>query len=189
MKKLVPGALPSFVAILAFFLPFAESSARAEPLVIVAGERLEVFFKGIPAGDVATHNGPYRVDDQGYVEMPFLKSRILAKGKTVSELEKAIAGLYKKTGIYPQISLTIQKDGDEPEPLITVDGKRAGNSGQFKYIRDMKLADAVALAKPTKFFRGTVRIIRGDKTWNYNINDAKSKAIRLLPKDIIELVK
>ena len=68
-------------------------------------------------------------------------------------------------------------------------GRRAGNPGQFPYSHDMKLADAVALARPTSFFRGTIHIIRGKTTKTYNYNDDKSKAILLHPKDIVELVK
>lgn len=182
------AAILTTLATVFVLLQFSER-ASAQALPIVNGEILLVQFKGVPQAEAATHNGTYTVDDQGYIEMPYIKSRIRASGKTTSQLEKVIANLYKTARIYPQVTITIQKNADAVQANITIGGRRAGNPGQFPYSRDMKLADAVALARPSQFFRGVVHIIRGKQTFTYNYNDEKSKAVRLYPKDIVELVK
>ena len=53
----------------------------------------------------------------------------------------------------------------------------------------MTLADAVAWARPSQFFRGVVRVTRGDEIKEYNYNDEKNKKVVILPTDIVELVK
>ena len=164
-------------------------SAVGDALPIENGEALTITFKGIPTKDINDHNGVYRVDDQGSVKMPYLKGRIRAKGMTVSKLERMIVDLYKSAGVYPEVTITIQKIGDQPQPKVTIAGKRAGKPGQYDFVRDMTLSDAVAIGVPNKFFQGHVHLVRGGKTYKFDIDDEKSKSIPLRPKDLIELVK
>lgn len=121
--------------------------------------------------------------------MPYLKERVRAGGLTVSKLERVIAQLYQSSKIYPSVTITIQKAGDAPIPKITISGKRATKPGQVDFVREMTLADAVALGAPNQFFRGTVHLIRRGRTFKYDVNQEKSKVIPLKPKDLVELVR
>lgn len=76
---------------------------------IESGTLLFLKFHGIPRAQQAKQNGVYTVDRHGYIALPHLKDRILARGRTTTELEKLISRIYVQKKIHPGLELVIQR--------------------------------------------------------------------------------
>ena len=78
-------------------------------LPIVDNEELLLQFAGISKELSAKRNGLYKLDEKGYLELPDLNWRVFARGKTTSDLEKHIAGVYARAKVHPGLKVTIQR--------------------------------------------------------------------------------
>lgn len=112
-----------------------EGADPLEPYVLDTGDRLRIFIYGQP-----NLSRLYTVDQAGKISVPLI-GQVVARGKTTSQLEHAIAN---------RLGAEFVKD-----PVVTVDIHQnrpffilgeVRNAGQFPFVSGMTIETAVAIA-------------------------------------------
>lgn len=144
----------------------------------------------MPGGVQVEHLPPERVDDQGYIRVPFA-GRLRAAGHTPEELggmiHKALRGMSQDPQVAVTISTTIGNS-------IIIGGEVA-RPGRLVLITNREsLADTIALGGG---YRGdakdlAVRVTRGTRDIEYRLSDVLSgsdRDMRILPGDRIQVLR
>jgi polysaccharide biosynthesis/export protein len=115
--------------------PQAFNQSLTAPYRLDSGDRLR-----ITVFDQAGLTNTYNVDQSGYIAFPLIGS-VVARGKTLQELEAAIAGQLRK-GYLRDPDVTVEVDRYR---AIYVMGE-VGQPGQYSYAPGMTVQNAVAAA-------------------------------------------
>ncbi len=99
----------------------------------------------------------YRVENDGYVRLPLLKERIKAAGRTIEELQAAIADAYTKAGLLrnPQILVWVKEN---KSAFITLSGNFQ-SPRVVEYVPRMTLMQAIALGNGLNTNAGATIVI------------------------------
>lgn len=131
----------------------------------------------------------YQVSKDGTIRM-WIIGAIQASGRTQDQLAQSIAAAYRKSGIYtnPNFTVIVPTDEDLALKQYTVGGQ-VKSTGLKSWSNDLTLYGAIqAAGGETPFGAITrVKLFRSDRISIYNLKDDQSKAIRVLPGDLIEV--
>ena len=162
---------------------FAGATARLGGSTQVAGT-------GFSGGAQVEHLPPQRVDDSGYIRVPYA-GRLRAAGHTPAELAEMIRGALRGMSQNPQVAVSV---------LTTIAnsviiGGEVGHPGRLVLNTNREtLSDVIALAGG---YRGeakdlSVRVARKDQDFEYRLSDALSGSGRdmpVLPGDRVEVLR
>ena len=76
--------------------------------ILDSGDLLYISIKNIPL-----YSGSYPIDSQGFIDLPEL-DLVIAKNRTISELEKILLEKYEEFIYNPNVKITLQK----PRPVV-----------------------------------------------------------------------
>jgi polysaccharide export outer membrane protein len=161
---------------------FAGNSVRSAGALGGAG--------GFTGAAQAEHMPPQRVDDSGYIRIPYA-GRLRAAGHTPDELAGMIRTSLHGMSQNPQVAVTIQ----QTIANSVIIGGEVGKPGRLVLTTNREtLSDSIALAGG---YRGdskdlTVRVVRAGRNLEYRLSDVLSGAerdMRVLPGDKIALVR
>jgi polysaccharide export outer membrane protein len=130
-----------------------------------------------------------RVDDYGYIQVPFV-GRVLAAGRTATELREMIEEGLRGMSQHPQVMVSI---GESITNSVIVAGEVTKPGRLVLATNRESLVDAIALAGG---YRGAAkdavaRVQRGDETFEVRLSDLldmPKEDIRVAPGDRITLV-
>lgn len=144
----------------------------------------------MPGGVQVERLPPERVDDQGFIRVPFA-GRLRASGHTPEELSamirKALHGMSQDPQVAVSIATTIGNS--------IILGGEVGHPGRLVLVTNREsLADSIALGGG---YRGdpkdlAVRVARGNRDIEYRLNDVLSgsdRDMRVMPGDRIEVLR
>ena len=125
-----------------------------------------------------------QVDDLGNVTLP-LVGDLNVEGKSSSEIEHLVTREYIDRGLYRKINVTVRAQQEE----YFVRGEVKG-PGLYPISRDVTLMQAITTAGGyTEFARRTqIKILRGERTLEFNAKDIESHRARdpfIEPGDIV----
>jgi polysaccharide export outer membrane protein len=109
---------------------------EAGPYRLDSGDRLRVVIFG--QEDIS---GEYAVDGSGFISMPLI-AQVEARGRTVAELEKDIAGRLQSGNLLVNPSVSVQVATFRPFFILG----EVRQPGQFPYVEGMTVLTAVAMA-------------------------------------------
>lgn len=138
-------------------------------------------------GAQATRLPPQRVDDQGFIQIPYA-GRLRAAGQTPEQLGGMIRNALRGMSQNPQIVVSISQSITNSIIL----GGEMNRPGRLTLTTNREsLADAIALAGG---FRGeakdvVVRLARDGRDLEYRLSDPLVRDMRVVPGDRIELVR
>ena len=103
--------LHAFVFGLSAFLA-AANPLENKPIRIGPGQKVELRISGVPKSEMKNWNGPYRVDANGFIKLPYL-GKIQLDGTTPDQAGAKIRDLLKDRRIFtqPDIEITIPPSG------------------------------------------------------------------------------
>lgn len=157
---------------------------------IQPGKSIMITILGVPAEEKGRIDGPYRVADNGTINMPFIGA-VRAAGLKPEVLGSALEARYRGAGIYrePTIQVVADREGAEIEESVVHIGGQIGRPGPVKYLRGLTLWQAIqAGGGPTPF--GTIKrvtITRAGKQRQYDLTEVRNMNIPLEPNDAIEV--
>ena len=127
------------------------------------GDHLIVYLRGIPNEDMVEDV----IDENGYITLSYI-NRILAAGKTPSELEQAIRKAYLDQKIYKDITVNVVV----PSQSFFVRGE-VRQPGRYPLMSGVTLLQAIAAAGGyTEFaYPRKVKVVRGETTFYVNMHD------------------
>ena len=156
---------------------------------ITVSQTLNITVTGLPPSEQSRLNSSYQVSKDGTIRMWIIGS-VRAAGRTPDQLAQAIASAYKSAGIYtsPSFSVIVPTDSQLAAKTYTVGGQ-VQRSGPQSWMTGTTLFGAIQGAGgPTPFGALTrVKLYRGGKVFHYNLKEDKTKGIRVLPGDMIEV--
>jgi len=144
----------------------------------------------MPGGVQVEHLPPQRVDDLGYIRVPFA-GRLRATGHTPEELGAMIRRALRGMSQNPQVAVTIVTTIGNS----VIVGGEVGHPGRLVLTTNREsLGDTIALASG---YRGdpkdlTVRVTRNGRDFEYRLSDVLSgsdRDMRVLPGDRIEVLR
>lgn len=144
----------------------------------------------MPGGVQVEHLPPERVDDQGFIRVPFA-GRLRAAGHTPEELGGMIRKALRGMSQNPQVAVSIVTIIGNSVIL----GGEVGRPGRLVLTTNREsLADTIALGGG---YRGdpkdlAIRVARGNRDFEYRLNDVLSgsdRDMRILPGDRIEVLR
>lgn len=157
---------------------------------IQPGKSIIISILGVPAEEKGRIDAPYRVADNGTINMPFI-GPVRAAGLKPETLAATLEARYRGAGIYrePTFQVVADREGSEVEEAMVHIGGQIGRPGPVKYQRGITLWQAIQTAGgPTPF--GTikrVKITRAGKQRQYDLRDVQNMNIPLEPNDAIEV--
>ena len=107
------------------------------------GDKIVISIAGVPATEQSQINREYSVSEDGTVNLPYLSTPIMAKGRSTSELEKAIEAAYKGNEIYT--SPTITCGSQQGARFVDISGQ-VRSPTRVPYTEDLTLMSAVSAA-------------------------------------------
>ncbi|MDP9056501.1 MAG: polysaccharide export protein [Pseudomonadota bacterium] len=143
-----------------------------------------------PGGVQVEHLPPERVDDLGYIRVPFA-GRLRAAGHTPEELSAMIRRALRGMSQDPQVAVTIATTIGNS----VIIGGEVGHPGRLVLTTNREsLGDTIALAAG---YHGdpkdlTVRVSRGGHDFEYRLSDVLSgsdRDMRIVPGDRIEVLR
>jgi polysaccharide export outer membrane protein len=145
--------------------------------------------EGVDTSSTAEHLPPIRVDDQGYIRVPFV-GRLKAAGHTAAELQSMIRSGLQGMSQDPQVMVSIQ---DSITNSVILAGEVARPGRLVLSTNHESLVDAIALAGG---YRGAAkdavaRVQRNGQTFEIRLSDLLDMPeddIRVAPGDRITLV-
>ena len=102
---------------------------------------LDIRIGGIPPEDAGGISGPYIIDSDGYINLPNV-GRVLAAGKTQSQLQQAIQAAYKSGGFYTNPVVTVNATASR---FIYINGA-VRNPHRMVFTPDLTVLAAVSTA-------------------------------------------
>lgn len=157
---------------------------------IQTGKSIMISISGVPEEEKGRISGPYRVADNGTINMPFIGA-VQAAGLKSESLAAALEARYRGAQIYrqPTFQVVADKEGTEVEEAVVHIGGQIGQRGRVKYLRGLTLWQAIqAAGGPTPF--GTIKrviVIRNGKQSQYDLTELQNMNIPLEPSDMIEV--
>ena len=89
--------------------------------ILDSGDLLYISIKNIPL-----YSGSYPIDSQGFIDLPEL-DLVIAKNRTISELEKILLEKYEEFIYNPNVKITLQK----PRPVVVTLRGEVNKTGLF----------------------------------------------------------
>ena len=157
---------------------------------IQTGKMIMITILGVPAEEKGRIDGPYRVADNGTINMPFVGA-VRAAGLKSEVLASALEARYRSAEIYrnPTFQVVADREGADLEEAMVVIGGQIGRPGPVKYQRGLTLWQAIQTAGgPTPF--GTIKrvtVTRAGKQRQYDLTEIQNMNILLEPDDGIEV--
>jgi polysaccharide export outer membrane protein len=157
---------------------------------IQVGKSVMITISGVPSEEKGRIDGPYRVADNGTINMPFIGS-VSAAGLKPESLASALEARYRSAQIYrqPTFQVVADTEGSQLEEAVVVLGGQIGRPGPVKYQRGLTLWQAIQTAGgPTPF--GTIqriKVTREGKQRQYDLTEIQNMNIPLEPNDAIEV--
>jgi protein involved in polysaccharide export with SLBB domain len=157
---------------------------------ILTGKSVMITISGVPAEEKGRIDGPYRVADNGTINMPFI-GQVSAAGLKPETLAAALEARYRGAQIYrqPTFQVVADREGAEIDETVVVLGGQIGRPGPVKYQRGLTLWQAIQTAGgPTPF--GTiqrVKVTREGRQRQYDLTEIQNMNIPLEPNDAIEV--
>jgi protein involved in polysaccharide export with SLBB domain len=157
---------------------------------IQAGKMIMITILGVPAEEKRNIDAPYRVADNGTINMPFIGA-VQAAGLKSETLASTLEARYRGAQIYrnPTFQVVADKEGADLEEAMVHMGGQIGRPGPVKYQRGLTLWQAIQTAGgPTPF--GTIKrvtVTRAGKQRQYDLTEIRNMNIPLEPDDGIEV--
>jgi polysaccharide export outer membrane protein len=157
---------------------------------IQPGKSVMISISGVPEDEKGRINGPYRVADDGTINMPDIGA-VRAAGLKPEVLAAALQARYRSAQIYrnPTIQVVADREGADLEEAMVHVGGQVGRTGPVKFQRGLTLWQAIQTAGgPTPF--GTikrVKITRAGRQREYDLREVQNMNIQLEPDDAIEV--
>ena len=101
------------------------------------------FLVNVQIFDGADFSGPYRLDGEGNISLPFVGA-INLEGKTVAEAQDIVAAKLKTAQLFnqPQVQITVQ---EYSAPTVTIMGE-VTSPGKYPLLAEHKLVEVLSLA-------------------------------------------
>lgn len=190
MKNTLFKFLLVLLAVVTMF-PALAQDGTTEPRAVKGG-RIQLLFKNIPSEDAANVCGEYVVNrGDGTLTLPYLSNRIRVEGMTARDIESVVRSNYLSQQIYSdpivQVILGAKNEVPVETRLIQVSGY-VSKKGNLPYREGITLIEALLDAGDiTDYGSRKIQITRGGVTRTYDYFSAKDRAIKLLPKDVINV--
>lgn len=148
-----------------------KSQPTAQPLKILAGEKLILRMVGIPTEDMASISGYYIVSPKGEITLPKLKSPIHAAGQTNEELGKVIQQASVKEKIYERPTAIVGLPECRMPGNVVMLGGELNNPGEVPWRAGLTLLKAIEERGGVTEFANVskVKLVRGKKQMQYDL--------------------
>lgn len=157
---------------------------------IQVGKMVMISISGVPADEKVRIDGPYRVADNGMINMPDI-GQVRAAGLKPEVLASALEARYRSAQIYrnPTFQVVADDEGAKlDDPMVHIGGQ-INRAGPVKFQRGLTLWQAIqAAGGPTPF--GTIKrvtVTRAGKQRQYDLREVQNMNIPLEPDDAIEV--
>lgn len=153
-------------------------------------QSIRITVSGIPLDEKGRIDNEYPVGDSGTINMPFIGA-VTAAGLKPEALASVLQSRYKSAGIYrnPTFQVFATVGGSSVvEQIVTVGGFVRG-PGPKKYTQGLTLWGAIQAAGGATEFGSMkrVKLTRGGKVKQYNVEQSQFMHIPLEPDDAIDV--
>lgn len=148
---------------------------EAGPYKLDSGDRLRVVIFG--QEDIS---GEYAVDGSGFISMPLI-NQVEARGRSVNELEKDIAGRLQSGNLLVNPSVSVQVATFRPFFILG----EVRQPGQFPYVEGMTVLTAVAMAGGFTYRAETDSYTLTRKSGDKAIEARAERNTVVMPGDVI----
>ncbi|MGJ8676037.1 MAG: polysaccharide biosynthesis/export family protein [Akkermansiaceae bacterium] len=161
--------------------------------IVSANSKLSISIKGVPAAEQSKISGAYVVSGEGYVNLPLLKNRIKASGKTTNRLEREIETAYINAEIYNNARITVitakTDAGESIDSKIISVGGYVKSPGSKPYSRGMTIFKAVTSAGGENSYGAInrVELIRNGKRTVHDLRRVDDMNTLVYPGDTINV--
>lgn len=179
-------------AMLLALVPAAVAQDDSTEPRAVKGGRIQLILKNIPAEDVSNVSGEYIVNrGDGTLTLPYLAKRIHVDGMTARDIESVVRTQYQSQEIYsdPIVQVILGSKNEVPvETRFVQVAGYVGKKSNLPYREGMTLIEALLEAGDiTDYGSRKIQVTRGGVTRTYDYFSARDRAIKILPKDIIQV--
>jgi protein involved in polysaccharide export with SLBB domain len=153
-------------------------------------QSIHITVTGIPLDEKGRIDGDYPVGDSGTVNMPFIGS-VSAAGLRPEALASVLQSRYKSAGIYrnPTFQVFATAGGSTVVDQMVTIGGQVRSPGPKKFMQGLTLWGAIQAAGGATEFGSMkrVKLTRGGKVKQYNVEQSQFMQIPLEPDDAIDV--
>jgi protein involved in polysaccharide export with SLBB domain len=157
---------------------------------IQTGKSVMISIAGVPEEEKGRITGPYRVADNGTINMPFI-GPVRAAGMKPEVLASTLEARFRAAQIYrnPTFQVVADMEGAALDEAVVVLGGQVARPGAVKFQRGLTLWQAIQNAGgPTPF--GTIKrvtVTRAGKQRQHDLTQIQGRDTLLEPNDGIEI--
>ena len=171
----------------ALFLAWAAPNARAQA-TLRNGDVLEIKISGIPSTDITSVSGQYTVDNEGFINMPYI-GRVKVAGLSPGVAQSTIESVYRNHDIYTHPTITISQQLQSR--FVNVGGE-VKLPQRIPYTADLTVLSSINAAGGFSPFadQRKVRLLRGNEVMIIDVKKIRANPsldIGVQPGDRIEV--
>ncbi len=149
----------SLITVFCLFAGLVCLSSHASAQAMRIGDSCDLRIGGVPADDAANITGPYTVDGEGCLNLPFL-NKLHVAGMSSSQIQSMIERAYIDRGYFTHPTITLNTQASAK--FVNVSGA-VKNPSRIPYTPDMTLMSAINAANDFNDYADQkhVRLTRG----------------------------
>ncbi|MBV9999358.1 MAG: polysaccharide export protein [Verrucomicrobia bacterium] len=171
----------------ALFVAWGVPDARAQA-TLRNGDVLEIKISGIPSTDIASVSGQYTIDNEGFINLPYI-GRVRVAGLSPGIAQSTIESVYRNRDIYTNPTITI---GQQLQSRFVNVGGEVKTPQRIPYTADLTVLSSINAAGGFSPFadQRKVRLLRGSEVMVIDVKKIRgnpSLDIAVQPGDRIEV--
>jgi protein involved in polysaccharide export with SLBB domain len=168
-------------------LAWGAPNARAQA-TLRNGDVLEIKISGIPTTDIASVSGQYTIDNEGFINLPYI-GRVRAAGLSPGVAQSTIESVYRNRDIYTNPTITISQQLQSR--FVNVGGE-VKTPQRIPYTADLTVLSSINAAGGFSPFadQRKVRLLRGNEVMVIDVKKIRANPsldVGVQPGDRIEV--
>jgi protein involved in polysaccharide export with SLBB domain len=177
------GLLAGTLWLLAWVAPNARAQA-----ILRNGDVLEIKISGIPSTDITSVSGQYTIDNEGFINMPYV-GKVKVAGLSPGVAQSTIESVYRSRDIYTSPTITI---GQQLQSRFVNVGGEVKTPQRIPYTADLTALSSINAAGGFSPFadQRKVRLLRGNEVMIIDVKKIRANPsldIGVQPGDRIEV--
>jgi protein involved in polysaccharide export with SLBB domain len=177
------GLLAGTLWLLAWVAPNARAQA-----ILRNGDVLEIKISGIPSTDITSVSGQYTIDNEGFINMPYV-GKVKVAGLSPGVAQSTIESVYRSRDIYTSPTITI---GQQLQSRFVNVGGEVKTPQRIPYTADLTVLSSINAAGGFSPFadQRKVRLLRGNEVMIIDVKKIRANPsldIGVQPGDRIEV--
>lgn len=169
------------------FFAWGAPKARAQAM-LRNGDVLEIKISGIPSTDIASVSGQYTIDNEGFINLPYI-GRVRVAGLSPGIAQSTIESVYRNRDIYTNPTITISQQLQSR--FVNVGGE-VKTPQRIPYTADLTVLSSINAAGGFSPFadQRKVRLLRGNEVMVIDVKKIRANPsldIGVQPGDRIEV--